>query len=201
MIWWIVLAALVLLALLPVGVTARYAQGQFSVKLLAGPVRIHLYPGRGEKTGKKEKKKTTKRANKEQKPADTQEKNVGIRSYLPLLKLLLRFCDQLRRKLRVKNLILHITLAGDDPCDLAVNYGRANAAMGNLLPRLERVLKIRKRDIQIQCDFEAEKTNIYGRIDAKLSLGRLLWLVLRHGLQVIKHFITMKNNKEGGASQ
>ena len=50
-------------------------------------------------------------------------------------------------KLRVDILELDLVLAGGDPCDLGIKYGKAWAAVGNLLPQLERVFVIRKRNI------------------------------------------------------
>ena len=48
-------------------------------------------------------------------------------------------------------------LGGGDPCDLAINYGKAWAALGNLWSRLEQFFVIKKRDVEIQCDFEASQ--------------------------------------------
>ena len=89
-------------------------------------------------------------------------------------------------------------MAGGDPCDLAINYGRAWTAIGNLMPRLERVMKIKKRDIAVDCDFMAEHTSVYARIDATISLGGLLYLVVRYGVRALKQFISMK---KGGAEK
>ena len=87
---------------------------------------------------------------------------------------------------------LRLTLAGEDPCDLAVNYGRAWAALGNLMPNLERALVIRKRDVEIQCDFQAEETTVVFAMDLTVTLGRLLGLALGYGLRALKLFLTMK---------
>lgn len=196
--WLIALAVVILLAILPIGVTACYQDLGLQLRLLIGPVSICLLP-RKSKTA--DRKKTAKAAKKKSTDIDSKKTGGSIQNLLPLLKVFLRFCNHLRKKLRVRNLEVKILMTGDDPYDLALNYGRANAAMGNLLPRLERFMKIQKRDIQIQCDFEGTQDLVYARVDARISFGGLLCLALRYGLQALKLFSNSKNNKKGGASQ
>lgn len=92
-----------------------------------------------------------------------------------------------------------VILSGDDPCDLAVNYGRIWAAIGNLMPRLERFLVIKKRDIDVQCDFTAEETLVTARLDVTITLGRLLGLAVVYGVRALKESINLKKKRKGGA--
>ena len=80
-------------------------------------------------------------------------------------------------------------LAGDDPCDLAVNYGRAWAAIGNLMPSLERLFIIRKRDIQVSCDFTGTEIKIAAKGDMTIPLGRTLCLGVVYGIRALKIFL------------
>ena len=210
--WLIALAVLVLLAALPLGVSVKYDSGGPLVRLLAGPGKLTLYP-RPKKKPKPEKKAPEKPAKPEkpkqeepklpQPPKEEapkpQEKGGRALDFLPLVKTALDLLGDFRRKLRVKNLELKLILAGNDPCDLAVNYGRANAAMGNLLPQLERLFVIKKRDIQVECDFTASETLVIARLDVTITLGRLLSLGVRYGLRALKEFLTIKKKRKGGA--
>ena len=210
--WLIALAVLVLLAALPLGVSVKYDSGGPLVRLLAGPGKLTLYP-RPKKKPKPEKKapekpaKPEKPKQEEPKPPQPpkeeapkpQEKGGSLLDFLPLVKTALDLLGDFRRKLRVKNLELKLILAGNDPCDLAVNYGRANAAMGNLLPQLERLFVIKKRDIQVECDFTASETLVIARLDMTITLGRLLSLGVRYGLRALKEFLTIKKKRKGGA--
>ena len=110
------------------------------------------------------------------------------------------FLGDFRRKLRVNRLELNVVMAGGDPCDLAVNYGKAWAALGNLWPRLEEWLVIKKRDVRIQCDFEGSDTLITARLDATITLGRVMSLSVRYGIRAIKDLIKIKNKGKGGAA-
>ena len=109
------------------------------------------------------------------------------------------FLGDFRRKLRVNHLELKLVMAGDDPCDLAVNYGRAWAAVGNLMPQLEKIFVIKKRDVEVECDFTATETLVIARLDLTITLGRLLAAVVRFAFRALKEFIQIKNKRKGGA--
>ena len=217
--WYITLGILFLLAILPLGASIRYDEDGALVKLIAGPVRITLFPRPKKKKdkkkdetpkAKKEKPKKEKKAEKAGKqasgtdaaaPAEAPRKKKGgsVTDFLPLVKVLLDFLGDFRRKLRVNVLELKVILGGDDPCDLAVNYGRAWAAVGNLLPRLERVFVIRKRDIGVECDFTEAKTAVLARLDLTITLGRLLAAVLVFAFHALVEYLKITKKRKGGA--
>lgn len=212
--WIIALVILTVLAYFPLGVSAKYnAEGPL-VRLILGPVRFVLFP-----RPPKEKKKALKSPQQPQKPqqkeeslpkppkppqeassgAETKEKGGSLLDFLPLVRIALDFLGDFRRKLRLNHLELKLILAGGDPCDLAVNYGRAWAAVGGLLPQLERLFVIRKRNIEIECDFCADETKVIARLDLTITLGRVLGLVLWHGVRAFKEFLTIQKKRKGGA--
>lgn len=208
--WGIFFACLVVLALLPLGIRGTYDQTGFTVRVIAGPVKVTLFPRKNRKrkpktadSSEKTTEETTK-ASSEKKRPKTEKDEPGMQSggslerFVPWIRLGLDFLGALRRKIRLDNLYLHVVLAGDDPCDLAVNYGRAWAAVGDLLPKLERIFVIRKRDIQVGCDFAAEKITVAARGDMTMTLGRTLCLGTIYGIRALKIFLTMK--REGGAA-
>lgn len=202
--WLIALGILVLLAVLPLGVDALYDSSGPRVKLAAGPVRITLYP-RNKKKPKEKKpekpKETQKQKQKTPAAAQAPEKSGGSwQDFLPLVRLGLDFLGDFRRKLRVNRLEMKLILAGDDPADLGMAYGRAWAALGNLWPRLERCFVIKKRDVQIECDFEASKTLITARLELTITLGRLLVLGVGYGIRALKEYLKIKNQGKGGAA-
>lgn len=115
------------------------------------------------------------------------------------MKLALNLLGDFRRKLRVNLLEAKIVLAGEDPCDLAVNYGRTWAAVGNFLPQLERVFVIKRRKIDIECDFAAAETLLTARLDITITLGRLLALAAVYGVRGLIEFLKLNNKRKGGA--
>lgn len=201
--WLITLAVLVLLAVLPLGVSVCYGEDGPRVRILAGPVKFQIFPlKKKEKTSEKPRKKPGKKdpaAKKTAKPAPKPENGGSWKDFLPLVQIGLDFLNDFRRKLRVNELKLHMTMAADDPCDLAINYGKMNASLAALLAQLERFLVIKKRDVHIGCDFTARETLILARVDLTITLGRLLSIAVRYGVKALAAFLKIKKHREGGA--
>ena len=207
---WIAGAILLALAVLPLGVRIRYNDAGFVLKVIAGPLKITVIPGRKKPKKQKVKQKkqkavqTAESAGSEERPPrppkaqpEQKERGGSLTRFLPLVKLGLKFLGDFRRKLRLDNLYLRLILAGDDPCDLAVNYGRIWAAVGNLMPQLERLFVIRKRDIQVECDFASAETTVVVHLDVSITLGRLLVLALYYGIRILFEYLSIKR-KGGG---
>ena len=140
--WWIALGVIFLLGILPLGVSARYSGEGPLLRVVIGPVRLTLFPRKKKEKKPKPAKKTAEQPKKQEEPlpklpqppkqepaADKKEKGGSLLDFLPLVKVALNFLGDFRRRLRVNRLELKLILAGGDPCDLAVNYGRAWAAV------------------------------------------------------------------------
>ena len=202
--WWITLAILVLLAILPLGVSILYDCDGLRVRVILGQLRITVVPlpgwmkkkKSGEKKPPKEKKSGKNQETAPEGKTEPEKKGGSLKDFLPLVKIGLNFLGDFRRKLRVNLLKLKLVLAGDDPCDLAVNYGRTWAALGNLQPLLERVFVIKKRDLNVECDFTASQTLINARLDITITLGRLFSLIVVYGIRALRAFLKMKKNKK-----
>lgn len=193
--WLITLVLLGLLAICPVGIRTVYDAMGARAWLILGPVRLKLYPSNGKKKTKapKAKKQTT---------GTTQATKGGsYQDFLPLVQLVVEFLSAFRKKLRIAMLEFHLVMAGDDPCDLAVNYGKAWAAVGNILPQLERVFTIKKRDIQVACDFTASQTTVRVRADITVALYRLLSMVAVYGFRGLREYLKISNQRKGGAAK
>jgi hypothetical protein len=122
-----------------------------------------------------------------------------VKEFVPIVRLMLELLDDFRWKLRVKRIELQVVLACDDPCDLAVLYGQAWSAVGNLFPVLERSMVIKKRNIEVLCDFMADKTRVKARLDLTITIGRLLLLGGKHGFRFLLKFIDIYKSIKGGA--
>ena len=211
--WWITLGILTLLAILPLGVRVIYNADGPLVKLVLGPVKLTVFP-RPKKETKPKKDKTKKAVRQETveepklpqppqpppqpKPAK-KEKGGSLTDFLPFVKLAFDFLGDFRRKLRMQELYLRLILAGEDPCDLAVNYGKTWTAVGNLLPALDRWFVIKKKDVEVECDFTASETKVIAQAEITITLGRLLFLVAVYACRGIKEFIVFRNKRKGGA--
>ena len=200
--WIIAFCILFLLAILPLGASVLYDADGPRVRVVAGPLKIQVFPMKKKAKKdkpKKEKPKPAKAAKAEKKPAPKPQTGGSWTDFLPLVRLALDLLNDLRRKLRVNELKLHLTMAGDDPCDLAVNYGRMNASLAALIAQLVRFVVIKKRDVRIDCDFTASETVILARLDLTITLGRILSIAAVYGVRGLKTFLNIKKQREGGA--
>lgn len=215
--WLIALGILFLLAILPLGASVKYNADGPLIRIIGGPIRLTVFPrkkkDKKENKPKKEKKqkksknedtppeeKSKKKKSDNQESSEQEKKGGSVLDFLPLVKVGINFLGDFRRKLRLNRLELKLIMAGDDPCDLATNYGRAWEAIGNLFPLLERAFVIKKRDIEVECDFEASETVISARLDITITLGRLISLAVRYAVRALIEFIKIKNKRKGGAS-
>ena len=214
--WLIALGILILLAALPLGVCVRYDSGGPLVRLVLGPFRYTLIPGK-----KKRKKAEKEPQPKEEAPKEPTAKQIGsdkpapqpaqeqkkketggsLLDFLPLVKVAMDFLGDFRRKLRIDVLELKLILAGDDPCDLGLNYGRAWAAVGNLLPKLEQWFVIKKRNIEVECDFTASEILVIAHVELTITLGRLLAALARFAWRAVREYLKINKKRKGGAKQ
>ena len=210
--WLVTAGILLLLAVLPLGVRIRYNSEGLLVKVIAGPVKITVFPlPKKEKKKKKIKETPEKQVQEEDLPKPPQppkksrekkpkeEKGGSLLDFLPLVKVAVDFLGDFRRKLRLDDLQLKLILAGDDPCDLAVNYGRAWAAVGNLMPQLEKWFVIKKRNIEVECDFTASEILVIAHLDLTITLGRLLAAAGKAAVRALSVFLKIKKKRKGGA--
>lgn len=201
MIGWLIAAAiLILLWFLPLGIRVIYNQNGIFADLLIGLFPVRVYPGK-KKTDSKSEATGRPAKSRKQKTDDQKDQNGGsYKDFVPLVKMLVAFLGDFRRKLLIKRLEMKLVLAGDDPCDLAVSYGNTWAAVGSLFPQLERVFTIKKRDVEVLCDFTAEQTKVYARLDLTLTVGHILCLGMRHGVHILKEYFRIMKLRKGGTN-
>lgn len=211
--WLIALGIVAVLAVLPLGASVIYDENGPLVRIIAGPVKLQVFPMKKKAKPKKEKPKKEKA--KKQKPAkaasaetkakkqkpqgDPDAKGGSILDFWPFVGLIFDFLGDLRRKLRLDWLKLHLTMAGDDPCDLAVNYGKANASLAALMSQLDRLFVIRHQEVTVSCDFAGDATTISARLDLTITLGRIISLVVCYGIRALKTYLSIQKKRKGGA--
>lgn len=197
--WLIALGVILLLLITPLGISVLYDADGPRAHMLIGFVKLTLYPRKRKEKPKKNQKKSKKKSASGTEKAKAKEKRGGsLTDFFPLLRVILDFLVEFRRKIRVNHLVLRISLAGGDPCDLAANYGRVWAILSGLMPQLERFFIIKNRDVGVACDFLSDKTRILARLDLTITVGRLLSLGLRHGLHGFMEFQKIMNKRKGG---
>lgn len=193
----LVIAVIILLLLwnLPLGVDAEYSEEGPALKAVAGKLSIPVYPR--EKKEKKDKRTPKEKKPKDETPKPKEKRGGKISFFKELLGTGLGMLGALRRKLRMEQLTLHLTVggAGDDPAAAAIVYGRAWAAIGGLTPLLEKNFEIHQRDIQAAIDFSERENVIYAHGRITLKLGDILIIAVYYGIRALKIYM---NYKKGG---
>lgn len=135
-------------------------------------------------------------------PEPKSRKGGSVLDFLPFVKLVLELGgDVLFRLLTFDRVYVRMVMASGDKGALAVNYGKTWAALGNLLPLLDRRFRIKKRDIQVGCDFEASQSRILARADIRVALGGLLALAVHYGVRGLIEFIKFKRKQKRRCEQ
>lgn len=172
----IIAAIIVLLLITPVGVDAAFGgDGPFSLKLVAGPLRLTVLP----KKPKEKKKPAKPKSAKEKKPEtpDGEKKpkaKLALEDIFALAKIALTALGRFRRGLSLDVLTLRLTAGAPDPYDAVMQYNYLNAGLGVLLPLLSRAFTIRRRDVRTALDIGADGLTASGRLKATLRIGQLL---------------------------
>lgn len=189
----LVITLLVLLGigLIPVGVRARYDE-DLSVSLTVLGIPIRLYPMKRNKPKKKKKKKEKPQAKKEKKKFPSRK---TLEEYLHLF---LEILGRLRKKLLLRKLKLHAVFGGSDPADAALNYGRAWAAIGLVMPLFDAGFRIKERDVGAYQSREETSLRLYAEAHATLRISQILHIALLALVRFLK--IHKQDSKEGGAT-
>jgi len=195
---WVLLGLMALFALvlcLRVGVRVRLDKGAFTAWVMAGPKPVQIYPA------KQKKADTEPDKPKEKKKAPSGEKKPGSRLTVDILcqyaKLALSALGALVRGLRVDLLRLYAVIHCEDAAETAIRYGSACAAVTGVLPVLDNVLEIKKKDIQIDAGFQ-EEGSLLLEVQITAAIGRLLAIGL---VYVFKFILLQRKVKKNEQSQ
>ena len=198
------LALVLLLLFLPIRLRVSWDRGDACVSVRFGPARLpHSPPG---ESGSPEEEKTRKREKKQKKKKETEPKAAGekgkkrfsinrdqlVYTLETLPSILGRALRRVGRRVRIAPLKVYVLVAGTDPAETAVLYGRLTAALEAGLPLLHRVIHIREQDIRLFPDFQGEEMDLIADVGISLRLWDLLVIGLCAGGSLMKWFINLR---------
>lgn len=203
---WIVLGcvvlALALLLLVPVRAKASYSQEGVRLALALGPITVPVVP-RPAKRPKKKKKQP-----KSQQTTSQPEKGEGqklletllapgswkkFRRYLPLI---CEAAGELRRKIIVRKLKMHLIWAGKDPASAAIGYGMINGVIGGIWTLIDGNFRVKDHKFVVDLDYDKKEPQVSAQAELSLTVGQCLSFALRY----IKKLAAIKA-EEGGTTQ
>ena len=192
----IVLAVFVLIGCIPVGVDASYRENELALRLKIGLLKLQVLPAKEKKKKPKPKEKKSAAKKPDAKPEKPKKQGsmpkLTLSDILALADLACDTLGNLRRKLRVEVLVLHVTLNGSDPAKAAILYGRVWAALGALTPKLEQLFVIKKRDIQPILDYNEKEMKLDAQLVLTITIGRAICLALRALVRFLKLWLNKK---------
>lgn len=174
----IILLALILLSLVKVGVYVVWDHGKLALRIVAGPFRIALPKIKTEKQLKKAAppKATKSKAETVKSKKKPSAGKLWLQTAIVHWQDLLALIGKAIQTPVLDRLILHLTVGGEDAAACALNYGRTCAAVGGVLPVLENTFRIRRRDIQIQCDYAQHGLDCFAQAELTVRIYEMLAL-------------------------
>jgi hypothetical protein len=202
-----VLTLLLIILILPVHMYASF-DGDLRVRVGVMFFNFTLYPRPPQSEKKKRKKEIRRRrkAKDEQELSRTEEllRNEGVSAvisyYAEMAELIKSAVKRLLKTITVDKFNLTITVASEDACQTAVDYGRACAVVYPVQALLESLLRIRRRNITITPDFLGDKGKVEGEIRIHAIPLRVLWNLLLLFLGYIGNNISESKKVHKGSS-
>lgn len=185
---------LAILLFTPARVRFGYDRGNVSARLGFGPVKLTLYPGEEKEETPPEKPTKEKKPKKEKPPKPKARVNFDqiLYSIEKLPPILGKALKRTGRRLRFGPLKVHLLVAGTDPADTALLYGKLEAALAAGLPQLHRLVRIKDQDIQLFLDFQEERMDCVADVGLSIRVWDVLVIALGAGASAVKWFIGFK---------
>jgi hypothetical protein len=101
---------------------------------------------------------------------------------------------KLFRKIAIDNLLIEITIGGDDPAEIACEYGKTNAYVYSIMGVLQNILNIKGHKIDIKFDYDKKETTFKVFCDFKIRLITLAIIIIAITLKYFK--MTMKKEEK-----
>lgn len=206
----VLLFLLFLLCMTRVGARAVMKDGELTLDVKIGLIKLRILPQK-KKDPKKEAKAADAAAKKAaKKKAPKKETTKGLSVKTTRLKALLadirsavdaiwppmkRALDRTRKGIRIHPLQLSLTVGAEgDPAVGAQLYGYMHAGVWSVMPALEKVLDIPDPYIHVGLDFESPDTSVEGEAGISIRIGTVLAVGFTVAVPALKWFL--KWNKQ-----
>lgn len=187
----VILAFLVVIAYVKVGITVLW-NNALTLRLMIGPFRFTLSPGKRQSSGPKDKSNTPGRKSSRKR----EKKSPWLQVLLSNWEELLCFAGRVLRTPVLNPLVLKVTFGGEDPAESALNYGRAWAAIGAIMPLAENSFRIGRREIDVEYDRTASGISVYAKVSLSLRFGQCVRLVVSALILVLRFYRQMKQSEK-----
>lgn len=203
---WIILGCVVLvlalLLLVPVRAKASYSQEGVRLALALGPITIPVVPRPAKRPKKKKKQPTAQQTTPQPEKGEGQKLLEALldpgswkkfRRYLPLI---CEAAGELRRKIIVRKLKMHLIWAGEDPASAAIGYGMIHGVIGGIWNLIDGSFRVKDHKFVVDLDYDKKEPQVSAQAVLSMTVGQCLSFALRY----TKKLAAMKA-EEGGTTQ
>lgn len=196
----IVAAVLTAIALIKCSICILYDKGELLVELRCLGIRDILVGGK--KNSVKKHKKKIKKLEQSGQPIDQKPKEkINFKAYLPYWKEILELIGRVLTAPTIDFLRMEAEIGGKDPAACAMAYGRMWAAVGTVLPVIETVFHVEKREISILCNYEKPSVEISAEVRLSLRVYEILALAWAALLFLLRLRREMNNQEKAVPKQ
>lgn len=175
----------VLFLLVPVGIVLEYCEAGFFcyLKVLFFKIRLN-------------KRKTTKNTSEQKKVNRKKPGDYAMFSKIadPVIKTLGRFV----KYVCVDKLVAELTVAGKDAFATAMLYGTAAASIGMIFPFLNNNIKIKKKFLSVNADFNSDKVVLYFLADVSIKIWQILVIAVYFLFKYVSKINSKKEIEDNG---
>ncbi|MBR6748566.1 MAG: DUF2953 domain-containing protein [Clostridia bacterium] len=212
---WLLLGVLALLIFTPFAVKIHYSD---ELRLKVGAalfgrhgIWLQILPKREKKHArkpkpKKEKPEKPKKEKKPQKDKKTEEsaKKKPKKSIselldtlvMPALRALGKSIHPLFKTIRFRQLSAHIWVASDDAAKTGQLYGYLCAAIPEAMPLVCAIFTVDDWHLRVDADFTTEKLTAEADVVVSLTLGAVIWVILRMGWLFLWEHLKRKRRRK-----
>lgn len=169
-------ALIILIGFIPIKLSAEYGDGGFFAYLRVLFVKI--------KFPKEPKKELHDKNAADKKIKD--EKQGSLKLLMSVIKPIFKTLGKLIRMLCVRKIVINLTLSSGDAFSTAMMYGGAAATISTIFPFIDNNLKIKKKYISVNADFESDESVVYIFADMSIFIWQISVLAIYFLYQYIK---------------
>ena len=183
------LLLLVAVLILPVRIAFRLVDEKITVSVKTLGIRYRLYPRKMRKKPVKPKKK------KLAEPSQKSGNGTAASEIFELIRVVLPRIPKIFGAIDVPKFYLYLRITAEDPAKCAELFGAACAAFGMVWHHLDRIFTFHRPRIDIEPDFEGEKTDVLLFADIRSCAFKLLIAVLPILTSYLKRKIQISGGK------
>lgn len=173
----IILSALALLLFIKISLCVSYGAKGLSIYSEILGIKIKLLP-----KGKKAKKKKS---------------GASLKNRLEVVKVISKTLGKVKHIIVFDKVRISYIAADDDPFNTVREYNAVNSVIGSVIPWFESFFSVKEKEIAIDTDMCADKSELEFEIKLSIRVFQILYLGLFSGTEVLKLLLSRKADERG----